>query len=91
MNNLSNIELHNAKMSSNSVQQMPDESILQHANVLYKHYSEKGTHTKGWHVYNYRCNYCTKALRSTEMLAKHLEVCPGLEDDYVPKPKRRIR
>ena len=83
MSNLSNIELYHNNLTLSKIE---DKAILEHANVLYKNYADLG-----WRPYHYKCKYCTKVTRNLEKFIEHLEVCPGLEDDYVPKPKRRIR
>tara|TARA_R110000764_G_scaffold37749_2_gene83832 strand:- start:1 stop:315 length:315 start_codon:yes stop_codon:yes gene_type:complete len=96
--NLSNIELFNNKYldSKPTVQADPlivetvlvDAEILEHCTVQYKYYMDKGA-VKGWRVYNYRCNYCSNTVKGTSDFAKHIETCKGLEDDYVPKTRRK--
>lgn len=88
MNNRSNIELYHNNLTLSKI--VPDESILEHCTIQYKYYIDKGA-IKGWRVYNYRCNYCNNTVRGSLRFASHLKICEGLKDDYVPKPKRRIK
>tara|TARA_R110000803_G_scaffold152052_2_gene217114 strand:+ start:658 stop:939 length:282 start_codon:yes stop_codon:yes gene_type:complete len=83
-NNLSNIEIYHNKVTDQPiVSAVVDDEFLEHCSVQYKYYADKG-----WAVYNFRCNYCDKTMRSQEVFITHIETCPALEDDYVPKPKR---
>ena len=83
MSNLSNIELYNNRMITSKANAIVDKEILQHADVLYKMYE-----TGEWKAFNYKCRHCTSIVKSVEKLIIHLQTCKGLEDDYVPKPKK---
>ena len=83
MSKPSNIELYNNSLSSAETNVVVDKDILQHADVLYKMY-ESGK----WKAFNYKCRHCTSIVKSVEKLIIHLQTCKGLEDDYVPKPKK---
>ena len=87
MSNLSNIELYNNQLASKD---SVDSNLLEHCTVQYKYYIDKqlDRSVQGWRVYNLRCNYCDKTVRSADAFTKHIETCKGLEDDYVPKSKR---
>ena len=53
-----------------------DESIVEHADVLYKNYK-----ALGWRPYSYKCKHCdAKVTRSLEKFITHLETCKGLDD-----------
>jgi len=97
---LSNIEKYHLDKDKPTVQadplivetvEVPDE-IREHCTIQYKYYVDKQLprNAKGWRVYSLRCNYCNKAIRSVELFVKHIEVCKGLDDDYVPKPRRHL-
>ena len=61
---------------------IPDESILEHADVMYKYYlgAANGNPT-GWASYKYSCKYCKyKTTRSQDVFIRHLETCKGLDD-----------
>ena len=96
--NLSNIELFNNKYLDPmpTLPTVPDDSlivttvdaaILEHADVLYKHYAgsrasgSSSGYVSGWRPYSYKCKYCDiKVTRSYENFIRHLESCKGLDD-----------
>ena len=81
---LSNIELYNLKQLKANTTTYSQEDILQQADILYKMYE-----TGEWRPFNYKCKHCTSIVKSVEKLIIHLETCKGLDDDYVPKTKRK--
>ena len=60
------------------------DELREHADITYKKYE-----TGKWQVFSYKCKHCTATIKSVEKFVTHLQTCKGLEDDYVPKTKRK--
>ena len=60
------------------------DELREHADITYKKYE-----TGKWQVFSYKCKHCTATIKLVEKFVTHLETCKGLEDDYVPKTKRK--
>ena len=74
---------HNKSTVQETVAYDTDE-LREHADITYKKYE-----TGKWQVFSYKCKHCTATIKLVEKFVTHLETCKGLEDDYVPKTKRK--
>ena len=74
---------HNQSTVQETVAYDTDE-LREHADITYKKYE-----TGKWQVFSYKCKHCTATIKSVEKFVTHLQTCKGLEDDYVPKTKRK--